>query len=190
MCDFISWVEYAGRDYFLTTGDLDTKEGRELVEYTKDPDDLLGHGAIRMYWGLGEKGTNKEQKDLSTPGKLPQEIVKAVVEGRMGWYGDCKDILTPKAQKKYNRVIDLAWKEHNRIVALTSEKRNRVVAPALKEYNRVVDPAQAEYNRVVDPVWEEYNRVIAPAWKEYNIIQQDTIRKLIINPKNRRKEWQ
>ena len=36
MCEFISWKEYKGKNYFLTNADLDTKEGRKLLKYLKD----------------------------------------------------------------------------------------------------------------------------------------------------------
>ena len=46
----ISWVEYRGKEYFLTNKELTTKEGRKLVKYVGRLEDLQGHGAIRHYF--------------------------------------------------------------------------------------------------------------------------------------------
>jgi len=31
MCNFISWIEYDGKNYFIKNSDLETKEGKKLL---------------------------------------------------------------------------------------------------------------------------------------------------------------
>ena len=49
MCEFVSWIEYDGEEYFLTNADLETKAGRQLLK-SDVRDDLCGHGAIMAYY--------------------------------------------------------------------------------------------------------------------------------------------
>lgn len=36
MCKPISWVEYEGKNYWLTNADLETKEGKKLVKFVEN----------------------------------------------------------------------------------------------------------------------------------------------------------
>ncbi len=77
MCDFISWVEKDGEVLFLTDKEVYSKRGRELFGDCKD-NDVLGHGAIRKYYGKDGKllvgGWNHEEGFFWKVERLPKEI--------------------------------------------------------------------------------------------------------------------
>ena len=80
MCEFASWVEKGRKVYFLTDNQIfGTRKGKELQEWSGNPDDYIGHGAIRFYYGLEQdEGINKECTDFSSPDNFPPVIVKAI----------------------------------------------------------------------------------------------------------------
>jgi len=51
MCEFMSWIKYKGQTLFLTDKDVFSSYGRRTLKDTK-PEDWIGHGAIRAYYGL------------------------------------------------------------------------------------------------------------------------------------------
>ena len=84
MCEFISWIEKDGQVYYLTYRDIyHTRRGKELRDYCKSKDDLIGHGAIRFYYDNFVGGEDKECTDFSTPDNFPPEIVEDIKKGRM-----------------------------------------------------------------------------------------------------------
>ena len=93
MCDFVSWIEYEGKNYFLTNKHLEDKEGQELIRFLgpEFDEDIKGHGAIRAYYNGGKQqfkeglkwGTEKENSDLSSPANFPPEIVESIKKGKM-----------------------------------------------------------------------------------------------------------
>ena len=93
MCVFISWKEYNGKNYFITSADLETKAGKELLK-PEVIDALCGHGAIDHYYPeLKNKGENKECSDFSSPDNFPEDIAKAIKQGEFNGIGICLDIL-------------------------------------------------------------------------------------------------
>ena len=100
MCEFMSWIEYQGKIYFLDDNKLNTKEGRELLQYLGDRkyEDIPGHGAILHYYPeLKHKGKDKECTDFSTPDNFPSKIVEAIKKGLFVNFGACPQILTASA---------------------------------------------------------------------------------------------
>ncbi len=83
MCQFLSWIEKGDKVLFLTENQVyHTKQGKLLKEWCNDYD-LIGHGAIRFYYGLEQdEGKNKECTDFSTPSPFPAKIVKAIKGGQ------------------------------------------------------------------------------------------------------------
>ena len=144
MCEFISWIEYEKKNYFLTDKDLESKEGKSLIKFLGNnfKEDIKGHGAIRTYFNggnqeLGKKlqwGQERENTDLSSPNNFPPEIVLAIKEGRMSRIGMSLDLLNDEGKRKYNKIKD----------------------PVLAEYNKITDPAfwkifsQKKYR---NPLW-------------------------------------
>ena len=103
MCQFVSWIEYEGKEYFLTNADLDTKEGKKLLLLDVVMD-LCGHGAIRSYYPeLKGKGTNHEITDFSNQRNFPKSIAKAIKDGKMIRIGNCKFVLNELGLKRYKK---------------------------------------------------------------------------------------
>jgi len=111
MCQFISWIEHDNHNYFLTTKDLETKEGKKLLQ--KDVrDDIQGHGAIRAYYPeLKNMGINKECEDFSNPNNFPNDIIRAIKTGQFEDIGICTDILNDKGKRKYEKIEQPALAE-------------------------------------------------------------------------------
>ena len=132
MCDFISWIEKDSQVIFLTADDVfNTKEGKELQKYCQDKSDLVGHGAIRRYYGNFKGGTEKECTDFSTPDNFPLEIVKAIKSGKMAGLGIAEGLLTKSALAEYEKIRQPAWAEYDKITQsafwkLFAKKSNRV----------------------------------------------------------------
>ena len=179
MCHFISWIEYEKKLYYIEDKDLDTKEGKELIAYCKNSDDLMGHGAIRKYYGLEQKGKDHEITDFSNPKKIPSEIVKKIKQGVFSRIYKEVFFFTAPALAKYNKVTDTALAEYN-----------KVKAPAWAKYNKVKDTAWAEYTKVTAPALAEYTKVTALALAEYTKVTDTAYRQIISQKKNRRKEWE
>jgi len=168
MCEFVSWIEYEGKEYFLTNADLETKEGRKLFK-SDVRDDLCGHGAIMAYYPeLKNKGLHQECENFSSQKNFPKAIAKALKNGQMSRIKINTDILTAPAWAEYNKVTAQAWAEYNKVTAPALAEYKKVTAPALAEYNKVTAPAWAEYNKVKDAAWAEYKKVTAPALAEYD----------------------
>ena len=178
MCEFVSWIEYEGHEYFLKNSDLETKEGRRLLK-SDVRDDLCGHGAIRSYYPeLKDKGLNKECTDFSSQKNFPKAIAKSIKNGELSSIGMCTVVLTAPAWAEYNKVKAPAWAEYN-----------KVKDAALAEYNKVKDAAWAEYNKVTDAAWAEYNKVTDAAWAEYNKVKAPAFTNIVKQKKNRNKNW-
>jgi hypothetical protein len=131
MCEFISWIEYGNKNYFLTKNDLNTKEGRKLLQ----PDviaDLCGHGTIRVYYPeLKDLGINKESTNFSNPNNFPDDIIKAIKTGQFEGIGICLDILNDEGKKKYEEIKAPAWKKYEEIEApafwkIATQKKYRI----------------------------------------------------------------
>ena len=172
MCQFISWKNYEGRNYFLISTDLDTKEGKKLLK-SEVIDDLCGHGAIEAYYPeLKGKGENKECTDFSSPANFPLDIVKAIKEGKFQGIGICLDILTLEAQAEYEKIKQPAYAEYIKIDKSAYAEYQKIQQPAWAEYLKIQPPAWDKYEKIQQPAWAEYQKIKQPAWAEYEKIQQ------------------
>ena len=177
MCEFISWIEYEKKNYFLTDKDLESKEGKSLIKFLGSSfrEDIKGHGAIRTYFNggnqeLGKKlqwGKEKENTDLSSPNNLPAEIVQAIKEGRMSRIGMSLDLLNDKGIEKYKKITEPAW----------------------AEYKKIKDQAWAEYKKITDQAWAEYKKIKDQALAEYNKIKDQAFWKIFAQNKYRNPLW-
>jgi hypothetical protein len=124
MCEFVSWIEkrelVKGKPklYYLTgTQIFQTEKGKELQKWCKSKDDLVGHGAIRYFYGLeSDEGTNQECTDFTKPLNFPRAIVKAIKDGEMRELGTPQGLLLkPKwdaIDKEYQTKWDAIYKEY------------------------------------------------------------------------------
>jgi len=104
MCNFISWIEYKGENFFIDNLKLQTKEGKKLLlpEFQAD---IKGHGAIRHYYPeLNGKGKDRECTDFSTPDNFPKDIAQAFKKGQLSKIGICLDVLNDKGRAEYQKI--------------------------------------------------------------------------------------
>lgn len=144
MCNFVSWIEYEGNIYYLQGSDLITKEGKKLLKYIGNYDDVKGHGAIDKYYGLNGKGIHKECEDFSTPDNFPKEIQEKLKNGEMADIGIAFDILTPKAYQEYKNIRDKAY----------------------QEYEKIIDKVFKNYEKIRDKAFQEYKNIKAKKYRE------------------------
>lgn len=122
MCEFISWKEHEGKNYFLTNADLETKDGAKLLKSDVKAD-LCGHGAIENYYPeLKGKGQNKECTDFSTPKNFPHEIVNAIKLGKLSKIGICLNVLNKRGNAEKNKITEPARAEYNKITETAFSK--------------------------------------------------------------------
>ena len=141
MCEFISWVEHDGKNWFLTKNEINSDKGVELLEYCGCREDLVGHGAIRHYYNFSG-GFDKELTDFSDPSRFPDEIVQALKDGLFEGVGMPMGILTPKARAKYDKIRQPAQTEYDKIEQ-----------PAWAEYDKIEQPARAKYDKIEQPAF-------------------------------------
>ena len=163
MSEFLSWIEYRDKLYYLTKAKLNSKKGKALKEYCAWDGDLVGHGAIRRYYRLGSRGIGRECTDFSSPKNFPQEIVEAIKKGLFKGMGIPTQILTPKALAEYEKVEQSAWAEYK---------------IALAKYEKITQPAQNKYKKTKRSARDKYQQ-----------IRQSTFWKLVKNPENRVDVW-
>ena len=84
MCEFISWINFEGKLYFLTDADIFSDYGKKILS-TKD-NDPIGHTAIRIYYNL-KHGEQHECQDVWNPSKFPPEIAEKLkdFDTNFGW---------------------------------------------------------------------------------------------------------
>ena len=193
MCEFVSWIEKDGKNYFLTSADLASKRGIELREHCGDDDDLVGHGALRWFYGGFEGGVQRECTDFSTPLNFPAEIVEAIKAGKFRGMGCPVGLLNDAAWAECVKIVDPARAERDKIVNAAWAEFDKIVDPARAEFDKVVDPARAEYDKVryaaraefdkivnaaraerdkiVDPARAEFDKIVDPARAEYDKVR-------------------
>jgi len=165
MCEFISWIEHDGKNWFLTKNEINSDKGKELIEFCGRTEDLVGHGAIRKYYGF-KGGFNRECTDFSTPENFPKEIVQALKDGLFEGLGLPLKILTTSAKAEYDKIILSAWAEYDKIRQAAWAEYDKIEQPAKAEYDKIVQPAKAEYDKIVQPAKAEYDKIRQAAEKE------------------------
>jgi hypothetical protein len=79
MCDFVSWIDIKGMIYFLTDAEIFSDLGREKLSGCKD-NDFLGHGAIRRFYDLKDKGVDRENKNFWEEVSNIPEIIRSKLQ--------------------------------------------------------------------------------------------------------------
>ena len=200
MCEFISWIEYEDQILFLTDADLNTKRGRELRDYLgkKFDEDIMGHGAIRFYYEIGQKGHNRECTNFLNPDNFPAVIQNAIKKGKFSKIGIpevVNQVLTKSAKKEYDAVKRPAKEEYDAVKRPAKEKYDAIVKSAWEKYEAVRNnkfweqydavrgsakeqyaagrkPAWEEYDAIVRPAWEEYEAIVKSAWEQYEAVRE------------------
>jgi len=169
MCEFVSWIEKGDKVYFLTGEQVfNTRKGEALQKWCGSPDDYIGHGAIRHYYGLEQdEGTNKECTNFSTPKNFPSVISEAIKNGKMRGLAIELQLLTKPAFAEYAKVKQQAY----------------------AEYKKVEQQAYAEYKKVKQQAFAEYKKVEQQAFAEYKKVEQPAFWDIFSDPKNRKRGW-
>ncbi len=129
MCNFVSWIDKNDQVLFLTRKLIDSPKGQKLLKEVPQ-DDLVGHGAIRLFFGIEQdEGMDQECIDFSKTSNFPDSIVKAIKQGEMRGMGTPTMLLKATAEKAYREAIAPAWKAYEEAKAvfwdLFAEPANR-----------------------------------------------------------------
>ena len=193
MCNFISWIEYENKEYYLTRQDLKTKEGKELVKQLKKegyPSDIVGHGAILKYYSeLQGKGKHLECENFSKPSNFPACIVNDIKKGNFENLGICLDILNEQGKKKYLKIKQPARAEYEKIKQSACAEYEKIKQSAWAEYEKIKQSACAEYEKIEQSAWAEYEKIKQPARAEYEKIEQSAFWKIAKQAKYRNRKW-
>ena len=144
MCKPISWVEYDGNNYWLTNADLQSKEGKELINFIGNKEDLQGHGAIKKYFGLLDKAGVKEHEinDFVNPTGLPSGLIADIKKGKLS------DIFLLSDKESYNLLS----------VLLSVTGKN--------EFEKIKQSAEAEYQKIINfNFWDIFSKYPSKYWK-------------------------
>ncbi len=116
MCEFVSFIEKKGKVnqiLFLTKPLIESEKGKKLLAGVPH-DDLVGHGAIRLFFGFGQdEGTNRECTDFSKPSNFPSIIVRAIKRGDMRGMGTPQGLLSDAVDAKWKAewdAVDAKWR--------------------------------------------------------------------------------
>ncbi len=162
MCNFASWIEHDNKVYFLTGNQVfNTLRGKALQEWCRNPDDHVGHGAIRYYYDLAEGvGENKECENFSKPGNFPPEIVKALKNGAMRGAPMPRGLLIDAIYAKCQPELDA-------IKAKWQAELDAIDAKRQAKYDAIKAKWQPELNAIYAKFWDLFaipeNR--AEAWR-------------------------
>jgi hypothetical protein len=178
MCEFVSWIEHEGKNYFIQNKDLETKEGKKLLDSTVK-DDLCGHGAILAYYPeLKDKGKHKECTDFSSPKNFPKEIARALAQGKLSNIGVVLDVLNDAGRAKYREIEQPAW-----------AKYQEIQQPALAKYLEIEQPAWAKYVEIKQIALAKYLEIEQPAYAKYREIKQTAYFKIVKQKRYRVDAW-
>ena len=129
MCEFLSAVKVKhakgsispyyedGYKWYFLTHDLihNTPRGEIIQKKFPGSGELIGHSAIREYYGLRSgEGENWERSDFSTPENFPTIIARAIKRGEFRGFGEPAGLLIATADKAWKEAIataDKAWQE-------------------------------------------------------------------------------
>jgi len=179
MCEFISWIETNKGNIYLTKEDLKGKRFREYKEYNKEwKRDIIGHGAIRYFYGEDIKGIEKECVDFSNSNNFPKDIVRDIKKGLFEGLGICKGILNKKGAREYEKIKQPALEKYEKIKQPALEKYEKIIQSALEKYEKIIQSALEKYEKIEQPALEKYEKIKQPAF--WNIVKQK---------RYRRKEW-
>jgi hypothetical protein len=190
MCDFISWIEKDNKVVFLTGDDLRSKRGKALIKYCESHEDLLGHGAIRWFYGEFKGGKEKECSDFSSPDNFPKEIVQAVLNGDFRGVGISLMLLNDRAAEEYSAAESKYYEEYKNI-------RDRAWKECLEIQTAIkagldTSSSNSSINAAYEKIWDEdekYSEIRFTAYNKYARQRGKIFWDLFANPENRSKAW-
>jgi len=173
MCDFLSWIETPEKNYYITGNQLNTTRGKMLQAECGSTDDTVGHGFIRLYYGLANNfGVNKECTDFSKPKNFPDEIAQAIKDGKFRGLAIVPKLLTKKALAEYKKVWQPAYAELKKIRQPAYAELKKIRKSAYAECEKVWQPAYAEYEKIRQPAYTECEKIRKSAYAECEKVWQ------------------
>jgi len=195
MCEFLSAVKgktKMGKDkwYFLTYGLIHNTPTGELLQKKYGGDDLIGHSAIREYFGLRSgMGENWECSNFYTAANFPAIIVRAIKRGEFMGFGEPKGLLKATAEKAYQEATAPAEKAYQEATAPAWKAYQEATAPAWKAYQEAKATAEKAYQEATAPAWKAYQEAKAPAEKAYQEAKATAFWNLFAILDNRSEAW-
>jgi len=183
MCQFVSWVERRGKVYFLTSEQLESERGQKWVKEEKvSPDDLCGHGTIRLWYRIDAgDGVDKEQTDFTRPSDFPPEIAEAVKAGKFNSFPLPKGLLRMALDDDYwDKCMALNadyWAKRNALDNDYWTKHNALDDDYWDKRNALGDDYRAKYNALDDDYRDKCMALNADYWA------------LFTSPENRAIKW-
>ena len=192
MCQFVSWIKKGDKVYFLTARQIfETTRGKQLQKWCSNPDDYVGHEAIRFYYRIAEgAGDDGECSDFSTPDNFPSEIVKAIKEGKLRGLGQTPEgLLAPPAYKDYLAKKDQLHKDYQTNADQLHKDYQAKVDPLFEDYLAKKDQLHKDCQAKVDPLFEDYLAKVGQLRKDYLAKADQLYWDLFAIPENRNHKW-
>jgi len=202
MCNFLSWIEYQNKLYFLTEADLKTKTFKQFKKDNERwQEDIKGHGAIRYFHPeIKNVGINRECSDFSNKDNFPLILQNAIKNCVFGSISIETSLLSTTAKAIYEKIEKSALAEYEKIEQPAHAKYDKIRQLAKAEYEKIGRLAKTEYKKKIESAWAEYKRIEQPAWTEYKKIRQlamakydkrmqSAFRKLFFKIENRIETW-
>ena len=191
MCEFISWIEKENKVYYLTSADLASKRGKQLIHHCQNNDDLTGHGAIRWFYGEFKGGIDKECTDFTSPNNFPVEIVADIKAGKFKGMGICLATLNEWGLRKYNKIIYPAYAKYEKVEQSALAEYEKIIQPSYAKYEKTKQSTYyAEYKKIQQVALEEYKKIQQSSYEEYKKVRQSAFWDILVDSNNRREEWQ
>ena len=184
MCDFVSWIETKNRVLFLTDANIRDWERAGDRPACPDKSERVGHGAIRLFYGLNETdGINKECTNFSSSSNFPVPIAKAIKDGKITCnlvfpkglasdelYADYtakRSLLYADYIAKLKPLDDAYYAKRNPLEDAYDAQRNLLDADYDAKRTMVYDAYAAKRTILNDVCWDKFKEIKnrAPVWR-------------------------
>ena len=173
MCDFVSWIETKNRVLFLTDANIRDWERAGDRPACPDKSERVGHGAIRLFYGLNETdGINKECTNFSSSSNFPVPIAKAIKDGKI----TCnlvfpKGLASDELYADYTAKRSLLYADYAAQRNLLDDDYDAKRKPVYDDYTAKLKPLDDAYaaklTMLYADCWCKFNKIKnrAPAWR-------------------------
>ncbi len=189
--NFLSWIEYDGKNYFLTKDDLETERGIRLLktyDYSSSKESIR-YLLIIEYYNDGNKklqnGAFHKCVDFTDPSRFPTEIVQTLKDGLFEGFGTPIETLIPKLREVYTAVEKAAYDTMQQIKQKANKETDREFDLYLQHKKNYTDEKiSLWFRREV-----EHKKVKIKATKEYQKTKHTIFWNLFKDPNNRIAAW-
>jgi hypothetical protein len=156
----------SGRLAYLTAEDIASKRGREVAKECGSEADLVGHGAIRLFFDLKMgTGRDREYTYFVRPEDFPDELSSAIKAGKFRGMGCPPELLSKEAAQKYAEFESEAYKMYRdeadaELVKCRQIRTDLLSVKTLSEYERLSKALTYEYYAKIDHLDNDFRRVL------------------------------